>query len=189
MNQVNSVYSIQKFNDIKFNMISHLSKTQINRPIYTYGDMVIDTVGPPNYYYKIKIYDYKEIQKDKDLIEIKENHILKKDKIEDGINISIISNYFRGTHRWCYFLDTVFHDAHCKCWFCPGYIYDTLKDPIRKATLEEEYNINIENPKYKNAISYIDSIEMRDLEPSPYRISLPDTSGNFIMVISKVKDA
>jgi len=139
-------------------------------------------------YYKIKIYDYKEIQKDKDSIEMRD-HILEVDVITAvDREYHTIKIQFDSRLPILY-SSTVFHGTNCECTFHSLDIDYILADTDHIRDFIIAYNIKIEASKHRNAINYIDSIEMRDPKPSPYRISLPDTSGNFIMVISKVNVA
>lgn len=181
----NSFVAIQDLNQKIVDIIKARSDVLVHLSLYTHGNIYINPTELTSYY-KIKIYDYKEIQKDKYSIEMRD-HILKVDDITavdreyDTINIQ-----FDGRVPILY-SSTVFHGTNCQC------IFNPLDIDVEDDTLIRNYiiarNIKIEDSKHKNAINYIDSIEMRNPRPSPYRISLPDTSGNFIMVISKVKDA
>ena len=158
----------------KLDILSGLNTSgNITEMLHEAGEMVV----AEDHQYDIKIYNYKKINNDS--VEMEDSHIL--------VGFPDLGEHCRDDFNSFFYVTPPteqFITLNCP-------LFDNniaIKFPYNSNSIKTKMgliNLNITKTEYKNATDYINSIEKRNPNMPPHRISLPDKSGNYIAVLYK----
>ena len=164
----------------KLSILKKLNTSEnITEMLHEAGEMEVVA----DYQYDIKIYNYKEIKINP--VKMEDSHILE--------GFSGLDEHFRDEFNS--FFNNPTNNKQFITLNCPSFANDisfpfpynsnSINDTFPEGNTTDIHDLNITKTEYKNATDYINSIEKRNPSMPPYRISLPDKSGNYIAVLYK----
>ena len=167
----------------KLEILSWLNASgNITEMLHEAGEMVVAAV----HQYDIKIYNYKKINNDS--VKMEDSHILVGFPVLDEhcrVELDLFFDVTPPPPPPPHFITLNCHIFLNKIAIYFPYNSNSINTTLPAGKTEDIYDLNITKTEYKNATDYINSIEKRNPNMPPYRISLPDKSGNYIAVLYK----